>query len=85
MTASTTPRANGVRWSLILLAAALGIVLLALTAITQGACYDSSDPAASYCVSGPMIPAVAAPYVWIGYAGLAAFLVHRAVRRGTPR
>lgn len=85
MTDSAGRRANRARWPLIVFAAALGIVLFAMTAIAQGACYDSPDPAASYCTYGSPIPAAIAPYVWVGYAGLAAFLVYRAVRRGPRR
>lgn len=70
------------RWRWVVLATAIGVLLFAATAITQGACYDSSDPAASYCTSGTLLPAAVAPFAWAGYLVLAAFLVHRAARPG---
>jgi hypothetical protein len=80
-----TRDAKRVRWSWIVLAAALGALLSALTSITQGACYDSIDPAASYCSFDTIIPAAAAPYVWIAYSVLATVLVYRAIRPRTRR
>lgn len=41
-----------------------------LTGITQGACYDSSDPALSHCESGPMIGVAGVWAVWTAWAGL---------------
>jgi len=67
------------------LAAVIGVVLFVLTALTQGACYDSPDPAASYCTSDSIIPSSAARFVWIAFLGLAVYLVYRAVRPSTHR
>jgi hypothetical protein len=62
------------------LAAALGGVILALTTITQGSCFDSSDPNASYCTSSSIIPAAAVPFVWLAYLYIVAVLVYLAIR-----
>lgn len=84
--AESMPRdAQRVQWRWIVLAAAIGVLLFATTAITQGTCYDSSDPAASYCTSGMTVSAATAPFLWGGYVLLAGFLGHLAVRRRSRR
>lgn len=80
MVESTPHDAKRIRWWWIVLAAVIGVLLFAATGITQGACYDSSDPAASYCTSGTMIPATAVPYAWGAYILLAGFLIYLAIR-----
>lgn len=64
-----------------MLTAAVGVLLFAATAITQGSCSDSGDPTKSDCTYGPTIPAVAAPYVWGAYLLLAGYLISLAFRR----
>ncbi len=71
MADSKDRRARRVNGWWIVLVIALGLLAFALTGITQGVCYDSSDPAASYCTSGPVVPAVTVPYFWGGYVLLA--------------
>ncbi|MDQ1128329.1 hypothetical protein [Microbacterium sp. SORGH_AS_0888] len=63
----------------------VGVVLFAATGVTQGACYDSSDPAASYCTTGTLIPSVAVPYLWGAYVLLVGFLIYLAIRSRVRR
>lgn len=73
---------RGVRWAWIALIAVCALFAVVLTNIRQGACYDSSDPALSYCESGPMIDVAGVWVVWALWLGLAIF---GAVRMLRPR
>ena len=72
--------ANVPRWAWIVLAAIAGIAVLFVTGFTQGACYDSSDPAKSYCESGPIVGVAGVWIAWIAYGVFATFCVVKTVR-----
>ena len=69
------------RWPWILLAVVLGAVVFVLTGLSQGACYDSVDPALSRCESGPLIGVAGVWIVWVLYAASVIFCFRRALRR----
>lgn len=59
------------RWGWIALIVVCGVCAVLLTGLTQGACYDSSDPTLSYCESGPVIGVAGVWVVWTLWLGLA--------------
>lgn len=74
---------RGLVWgTLVLLAAA---VLMLITTSSQGACYDSgTDPAASYCMTEPVVGVGGVWILWTLWAVLAAASGYRVLRRRTP-
>jgi hypothetical protein len=58
-----------------------GLLAVLLTGVTRGACYDSSDPALSYCESGPVIGVAGVWIVWTLWLGLAVLGAVRMLRR----
>ncbi|MCR2785650.1 MULTISPECIES: hypothetical protein [unclassified Microbacterium] len=73
-------RASG-RWVWLVLPVVLGVVVLFVTSTTVGTCYDSADPAATHCDSGPMLGVAGVWVAWGAWALVAALCVSRAVRR----
>lgn len=70
------------RWAWGALALTAAAVVFLATNLTQGACYDSgTDPAASYCTSGPVVGVAGVGVLWALWAILAAYCVHRILRR----
>ncbi|MFS0733047.1 hypothetical protein ABC304_13750 [Microbacterium sp. 1P10UB] len=73
------------RWLLVVVVALAALIIVALSGMTYGACYDSgTDPDASYCTSGPMVAPGAVWFLWGLWVVVAAVVVVSAVR-GTLR
>nr|WP_315266724.1 hypothetical protein [Microbacterium lemovicicum] len=73
------------RWLVVVLVALVVPVLVALSGVTYGACYDSgTDPDASYCTSGPLVAPGAAWFLW-GLWGVVALIALVWAVRGTRR
>ncbi|MGI9822083.1 hypothetical protein [Agromyces sp. Marseille-Q5079] len=80
---TTSQHSRGVaahRWRWVGLAALVGVVVFFVTSITQGVCFDSADPAKSYCESGPAIGVAGTWVAWIAYVAFAAYCIAKAVR-----
>jgi hypothetical protein len=59
-----------------------GAVVVLVTNVTQGVCYDSgTDPAASVCMSGPVIGVTGVWVIWILWTCFAGLCAYRIMRR----
>lgn len=68
-------------WVWVVFAVLTAPVVLLIANMTQGACYDSAtDPAASYCTSGPILTVPGVWIIWGLWTLFAASCVYRVIR-----